>query len=53
MTFTKLADLAQAVGQLREVTRVAETLDGAQLLVRGAARSDEVGVVGVREAIGA
>ena len=47
----ELGDLAQVWGELVEAPRLLETADRLELHVGGAARADEVRVVGVREAV--
>jgi len=50
---TQLRDFLKARRQLREFTTPAQTVHRTELLVRRSACPDEIGVVGVRKAIGA
>ncbi len=51
MTLAQLADFLQLRRQLRERTGTPKSLDRAQLLVRGAARANEIRMVGIRKSI--
>ena len=53
MPDAKRRDLLERPGQGLQPARAPQGADGADLLVRGAARADEVGVIGVGQAIGA
>jgi hypothetical protein len=51
MPFAKLRDFLEAVWQLRKLAAPPQTLDRAELIVRGPAGADEVGVVGVGQPV--
>jgi hypothetical protein len=51
VTLSQLGDFLKPRRQLSELSRAAQCLHGLELLVRGSARADEIGVVGVGEAV--
>ena len=51
MTFAKLRDLLEALGQLCELAAPPQPLDGAELIMRSPAGAHEIGVVGVCESV--
>ena len=52
MSLPELGDLLESRGQPRQFAAATQSLDGFQLVVCGSARTDQVRVVGVRQAIG-
>ncbi len=51
MTLAKLPDFLQLRRQLAERAGAAKSLDRAELLVRGAARANEIRMIGIRKSI--
>jgi hypothetical protein len=52
VSLPELGDFLQSRRQPRQFTTPTQSLDGLQLIVCRPARPDEVGVVGIRQAIG-